>query len=257
MQTLQIKAFIIHLERATERQAQVQALAAQLPVPAQIMTAVDAKTLSDETVRQFYQPRLHKPYYPFTLSRSEIACFLSHRKVWQSMLDQNLDAALILEDDVALTADFPAVFNAACALLANSDQQDSQLIRLPFRPEKESGTLVQNYDTLSIIRPCPVGLGTIGQILNRQAAAMLLEKTRQFDRPIDTFQQMHWVTQIHPLAAIPGGVMEISADLGGSTLKQSRSWQQKLHREVMRPVYRSQVAAYSRRNTVKRIKTPQ
>ena len=243
MQQPRIKAFIIHLERATERREQVAALMSQLPVPAEIITAVDAKQLSDKEVDQVYKRRLHKPAYPFRLSRNEIACFLSHRKTWQAIIDQNLDAALVLEDDVALTTDFPAAFAAARAVL-----KQNSFIRLPFRPKKEQGTLVQSIGDVQIIKPCPVGLGTIGQLVSREAAQKLLDITTSFDRPVDTFEQMNWITSLQPLAVIPGGVDEISAVLGGSTLKQKRNLLHKLHREIMRPFYRRSVIAYSRRN---------
>ncbi len=243
MENPQIKAFIVHLERATERRAQVAELMAQLPIPAEILIAVDSKQLSDEQVAQAYQPRLHKPYYPFRLSRNEVACFLSHRKTWQAIVDQNLDAALVLEDDVALTPDFPAAFAAACKVLGKQS-----FIRLPFRPEKEHGALVMECEGAKVIRPCPVGLGTIGQLISKEAAQMLLDITVQFDRPVDTFEQMNWVTGLTPLAVIPGGVDEISASLGGSTLKPPRNLRHKLHRELMRPLYRRSVVAYSRKS---------
>lgn len=244
MQRPLIKAFIIHLERATERRTQVAELISQLPVNAEIITAVDARQLSDAEIEQVYQPRLHKPYYPFRLNRNEIACFLSHRKTWQAIIDQGLDAALVLEDDVALTEDFPAAFSAACEALTHSG-----FIRLPFRPNRENGPTILSAKQINIIRPSPVGLGTIGQIITREAAQTLLDKTVAFDRPVDTFEQMNWITGLQPLAAVPSGVTEISASLGGSTLKQTRSLGHKLHREIMRPIYRSQVAAYSRKKT--------
>ncbi len=243
MQQPQIKAFIIHLERATERRQQVEALTAQLPVPAEIITAVDARNLSDAELNAAYKPRLHKPYYPFRLNRNEIACFLSHRKSWQAIIDQNLDGALVLEDDVALTAAFPAAYAAATATL---DQ--SGLIRLPFRADRETGDTVFNSGATQVIRPVPVGLGMVAQLISRDAARILLEKTKMFDRPVDTFAQMNWITGLNPLSVVPGGMQEISANLGGSTLKQRRSLAHKLHRELMRPFYRRSVTVYSRKN---------
>ncbi|HWD12737.1 glycosyltransferase family 25 protein [Pseudochrobactrum sp. sp1633] len=243
MQQQHIKAFIIHLERATERRAQVSELVSQLPVPAEIITAIDAKQLRDADVTQAYQPRLHKPYYPFRLSRNEVACFLSHRKTWQAIVDQNLDAALVLEDDVALTEDFPAAFSAAVSVAAQGG-----LVRLPFRSDRETGAVVLESGTTKVIRPVPVGLGMVAQLITRNAAQALLKATEQFDRPVDTFAQMSWVTELKPLSVVPGGVQEISANLGGSTLKQPRSLAHKLHRELMRPLYRHSVKIYSRKS---------
>lgn len=243
MENPQIKAFIIHLERATERRAQVAELMAQLTIPAEIIIAVDSKQLSDEQVAQAYQPRLHKPYYPFRLSRNEVACFLSHRKTWQAIIDQNLDAALVLEDDVALTPDFPAAFAAAVSVAAQGG-----LVRLPFRSDREIGPVVLESGATKIIRPVPVGLGMVAQLITRDAARVLLKATEKFDRPVDTFAQMNWVTKLQPLSVIPGGVQEISSNLGGSTLKQPRSLAHKLHRELMRPIYRHSVKIYSRKS---------
>ena len=244
MENPQIKAFIVHLERATERRAQVAELMAQLPIPAEIIIAVDSKQLSDEQVSQVYQPRLHKPYYPFRLSRNEVACFLSHRKTWQAIIDQNLDAALVLEDDVALTPDFPAAFAAAVSVTAQGG-----LVRLPFRSDRETGAVITGTNTsIKVIHPVPVGLGMVAQIISRSAAKILLELTEKFDRPVDTFAQMNWVTKLQPLSVVPGGVQEISSNLGGSTLKQPRSLAHKLHRELMRPIYRRSVKIYSRKS---------
>lgn len=237
-----IKAFIIHLERATERRGQVAALISQLPVPAEIMTAVDAKTLSDAETDRTYKPRLHKPYYPFRLSRNEIACFLSHRKAWQAIVDHKLEAGLILEDDVALTADFPAAFAAATAVV-----EQAGLVRLPFRADRETGEVVLARETVKVIRPVPLGLGAQAQLIDRKTAQGLLDITTSFDRPVDTFIQMNWITGLRPLSAVPGGIKEISASLGGSTLKQPRSLVQKLHRELFRPFYRRSVSKYSRK----------
>jgi GR25 family glycosyltransferase involved in LPS biosynthesis len=244
MENPQIKAFIVHLERATERRAQVAELMAQLPIPAEIIIAVDSKQLSDEQVSQVYQPRLHKPYYPFRLSRNEVACFLSHRKTWQAIIDQNLDAALVLEDDVALTPDFPAAFAAAVSVTAQGG-----LVRLPFRSDRETGAVITGTNTsIKVIHPVPVGLGMVAQIISRSAAKILLELTEKFDRPVDTFAQMNWVTKLQPLSVVPGGVQEISSNLGGSTLKQPCSLAHKLHRELMRPIYRRSVKIYSHKS---------
>lgn len=243
MENLQIKAFIVHLERATERRAQVAELMAQLPIPSEIIVAVDSKQLSDQQVAQVYQPHLHKPYYPFRLSRNEVACFLSHRKTWQAIIDQNLDAALVLEDDVALTPDFPATFSAAVSVA-----EQGGLVRLPFRCDREAGAIILQNSSIKVIRPVPVGLGMVAQIISRDAAHILLKMTEKFDRPVDTFAQMNWVTKLQPLSVIPGGVQEISAKLGGSTLKQHRSLAHKLHRELMRPLYRHSVKVYSRKS---------
>lgn len=235
---LTIKAFIIHLRRAVERVGQIEQICKELPFDTEVIGAVDGSELS---IKKFYYPSLHKPHYPFRLSQNEIACFLSHRKVWQAIIDQNLDAGLILEDDVKLTRDF-----APALQLALEHLPEAGFIRLPHRDNRENGIEIASYAQARLIRPQPVGLGTVAQLVSQDAARTLLNLTSSFDRPIDTFLQMTWITGLRPLTVIPSGVKEVSADLGGSTMKKSKSLSQKIYHEIMRPIYRRQVRNYSR-----------
>jgi len=237
-----IKAFIIHVDRAKDRRAQVEKLTAELPVATEIVDAIDGRMLDKAEIERVYRRRLHKPHYPFQLSVSEIACFLSHRKAWQAIVDQNLDAGLVIEDDVALNDDFPAAWAAAQAYI-----EPDRFIRLPFRPGREQGPEMFRTENARIIQPMPVGLGMVAQLVGREAAKRLLAATEQFDRPVDTTAQMTWVTGVSPLSVHPGGVQEVSVRLGGSTIKQKRSIMDRLAREVLRPLYRMRVKLTSHR----------
>ncbi len=235
-----VKAFIIHLERATDRQPQVQELIRELPIETEIVNAIDGRTLDTQTINRVYRRSAHRPRYPFALSTNEIACFLSHRKAWQAIVDQRLDAGLVLEDDVELTPEFAAAYSMACRVL----KADS-FIRFPFR-ERESGRVVLTTETTRIIEPVPVGLGMVAQLIGQEAAQRLLSATEVFDRPVDTTTQMSWVTGLKPLSVLPGGVKEISVQLGGSTIQKSRSLPDKLKREILRPLYRWKIKSRSR-----------
>lgn len=235
-----VKAFIIHLERASDRQPQVEELVRKLPVETEVVKAVDGRTLDAQTITRVYRRSVHTPRYPFQLSTNEIACFLSHRKAWQAIVDQGLDAGLVLEDDVELTSEFAAAYSAACKVL-----QSDSFIRFPFR-ERESGRTVLTTESSRIIEPMPVGLGMVAQLVGRDAAQRLLSATEVFDRPVDTTAQMNWVTGLKPLSVLPGGVKEISVQLGGSTIQKSRSLPDKLKREILRPLYRWKIKSRSR-----------
>ena len=71
-----IGCFIIHLQRAEERQLNVARLSASLPIKPSIINAVDGRQLTDQQ-RLAYRPRLFKPFYPFVLLPGEIATFHS------------------------------------------------------------------------------------------------------------------------------------------------------------------------------------
>ena len=98
--TLTLKdCLIIHLERSLERKPQVRKLKKDLAFRTKVVEAIDGSK-ADNDFSKSYTPRLLRPYYPFNLRSAEVACFQSHRKCWQEILDQGLEAALIVEDDV-------------------------------------------------------------------------------------------------------------------------------------------------------------
>lgn len=240
---MNIKAFIIHLTRATDRKPQVDKLIHELPVKTEVIDAVDSRTLTDAEIGRVYKHKLHAPRYPFELSKNEIACFLSHRKAWQAIVDQQLDAGFVTEDDIELTD----VFNAAFHAVSNHFEPGS-FVRFTFRDDRENGREVFRNNEVRIIIPNPIGLGMVAQLVSFDAAKKLLAITEQFDRPVDTTIQMRWVTDLQPLAVIPGGVKEISAQLGGTTIQHKKSLSDKLKREIMRPIYRMRVRGFSSRS---------
>lgn len=240
---MNIKAFIIHLSRAADRKPQVEKLIHELPVTAEVIDAVDSCNLSDADIKRVYRRKLHAPRYPFELSKNEIACFLSHRKAWQAIVDQQLEAGFVIEDDIELNDVFSAAFQAV-----SNHFEPGSFVRFTFRNDREIGREVFRNNQVRIIIPNPIGLGMVAQLVSFDAAKKLLAMTEQFDRPVDTMVQMRWVTDLQPLAVIPGGVKEISAQLGGTTIQHKKSFSDKLKREILRPIYRMRVRSFSSRS---------
>lgn len=118
-------------------------------------------------------------------------------------------------------------------------------IRFTFRDDREHGREVFRDEAVRIIIPNPIGLGMVAQLVSYDAAQKLLDITQTFDRPVDTTVQMRWVTGLQPLSVIPGGVKEISSQLGGTTIQHKKNFSDKLAREILRPIYRMRVRAYS------------
>lgn len=241
-----IKAFILHLNRAEARAAHVKHLCGILRqqtmfCAAEIIPAQDALLLTEEQITACYRRKIFLPFYPFALKAAEIACFLSHRKAWQALLDQGCDAAFIAEDDMQ-----PNTYFAEALILAYQNIQDCGFIRFPHK-KREKGSVYKQSSSgrIKLIRPNRIGLGAVAYMLSRQAAAALLKITERFDRPVDVLLQMFWLTKIRPFSAQPGGICENSAALGGSTLAQKQSLRQKAQRELLRPFYRGQISLLS------------
>ena len=239
--------FIIHLERATARQARVDRLMKELPVTPRIMNAVDFLSISDAQ-KSHYRPHLLRPHYPFTLRPAEVATFLSHRACWQAIIDQELDAGLVVEDDTALEE--PAFHRAFEAAQANAVQGD--LVRFPIKLREKPRKILSADGDQHVMVPQSIGLGMVMYLVTRDAAQILLEKTRSFDRPVDTYLQMRWDHGLRVLTVWPSGIREVSADLGGSLIGQKKGFGDRILREILRPLYRIQLWIYLRVQGAKR-----
>ena len=242
---MKLEGFIIHLWRAAGRRPQVDVVLAGLPMPAHVLDAVDALDLGEEDISRVYRRQIHSPRFPYPLRATEIACFLSHRKAWQSIVDKGLDFGLVIEDDVELGPNFVGVLDMAKGAMGSMDY-----VRFPRRGRGESGSEVAYRGDVKIIEPRVPGLGAQAQLVARDAAAALLEFTRTFDRPIDTTIQMRWLHGVRILSARPIAIEEIDHMVGGSTIQNKKKplWEI-LAREFRRAVYRLslKVIALSRR----------
>jgi GR25 family glycosyltransferase involved in LPS biosynthesis len=236
--------FVIHLNRAIERRAQADAIAAALPVPTTVLSAIDARHMSDAEREAVYRPRQMVPRFPFRLTAGEVACFLSHRLCWQRMLEQGLDAAIIAEDDVAV--DHPALRDMLAFALDRMDTDD--FVRLPKSARGETGPIIAEKDEKVLIAPDLVGLNMQMQVVGAGAARRLLAATQVFDRPVDVLVQMSWVHGARVLSARPIVIRELSGGMGGSLIQnRNKSLTARLHHEIARPIFRFQLRREARR----------
>lgn len=235
---MKIGAFIIHLARAESRRSHVELLQRALPMPTAIIDAVDGAHLSNVDKAAVYSPRLHRPRYPFSLTPGEIGCFLSHRRVWQSLLDGDLDAALIIEDDVDVDQSrLPEALSLATEVMTLGDY-----VRLPWRTHSDMGKTLAARGGYEITRPSHIGLGTLGQVVGREAARRLVKGSAVFDRPVDVFLQARWLHGVRVMALRPPLIDHRVEGLGETTIHpRNRPLADKLVREVRRAWYRSAV----------------
>ena len=189
------KAFILHLERASSRLPNVQSLIASLPIESVIVPAVDGARLTPQEVDEAYSPRRFQPRYPFALTRTEVAVFLSHRAAWRRIVDDALDFAFIFEDDAEID---PSQF-AKLIEFVTLERKRWDYVLLPAKPIR-SGTEVASRGGFALLRPDAPPLRAIAQIVSLAAAKRLLERTLSFDRPIDT----HVADDLGDWPAAPG-----------------------------------------------------
>ena len=117
------------------------------------------------------------------LSNVEIACSLSHRKAYQYIVDEDLDKALIIEDDVVFE-------RGIIDVISEAEKSDFYDILFPGYITYQRTVLRSYWNNrfLAGMRVAPLAdhpYGTQGYIVTRKAAQVFLEKTNPVFLPAD------------------------------------------------------------------------
>ncbi|WP_386688435.1 glycosyltransferase family 25 protein [Lonepinella sp. MS14437] len=103
--------FIISLKNSPRREAIAQRFTA-LNISFQFFDAVYGKTLGKEELSQVdyeFYPKKYLAKKPLTIG--EIGCAMSHIKVYQYMVEQHIEQAIIFEDDIIIHHDFTKIIS--------------------------------------------------------------------------------------------------------------------------------------------------
>lgn len=180
-----IHAYIINLQKATERMAHMQSEIARVDIPYTRIEAV-------------YGPELREPIQEFDEKRfnvltgkaknlREVGCYLSHIKVFQAFLASSEPYALVLEDDVNLPNEFSKLLHQAI-----EHQQHWDLLRLsssrsgafiPIAPLDGSHQLAYNTKVLK---------NTGAYLISRHGAERCLSKLLPMCLPYDVALDRDW-----------------------------------------------------------------
>lgn len=153
------------------------------------VSAIDGQMLGSDEIKKITPPLtdITKISCPRELLPAEIACFLSHRKCWQKLVDSNEQWALILEDDI----DFS---DRAEHYLSDVDwiPQGTHIVQLHIWGKQWESQIdskkfiLQNGDEL--LHPCyPKALGTQAYFISRVAAEEALRLSKKISSPVDNF----------------------------------------------------------------------
>jgi GR25 family glycosyltransferase involved in LPS biosynthesis len=235
-----ITSYVIHLQKSTARQALVADLQRALP-NCEVLSAIDGREMTKAERAYFAKDHLIDPRYPFPLMPSEIGCFLSHRKAWIKIAEDDAPFGFIAEDDVAVGPGFEKALTLAM-LYGDEDA----LIRFPMRDREKPDQSVAERDGIHLFRPKEIGLTAALYLLGRNAAQRLIAKSPTFDRPVDTWLQMRWKTDVDSLTLWPSHIASAAPSHGGSTIQSKRSRREQVLRTWYRARYRSAVTRLSK-----------
>ena len=111
-----MKVHFINLDRSPDRLAWFQRQAARLGLDLVRVPAVDALNLEEGEITRLRGLSSRKN----PLSAGEIACFLSHRKIWKAVEQGTDDWVFVAEDDIHFTPDAGSFLNATAWIPADA-----------------------------------------------------------------------------------------------------------------------------------------
>ena len=201
-----LKIFVISLDRAVDRRAHMQALLSELGLTAEFVSAVDGAALTPAD-RSQYDARLARLNYRAEMTDTEIACYLSHYRIYERICRETLPLALILEDDIHIAPNF---LEAVGILAAQSDPAWTvvrlQTIRgklLNPTSEQGRGRRVGDLGASELYQLDTHVLGGCAYLMRLPAAQTMLAYGRTISRPIDQTLDRFWENGIVPYVVKP------------------------------------------------------
>lgn len=178
-----IPTFFINRDCDEERRSSVCAHLSNAKMTAERVPGVEGLNVPDQFREFFFEgSALHSKLKP-----GEVGCYASHLVAMQRMLDQNLDYALILEDDAILPADTAEIVRDVIA----SMPKGWDLVHLC----KDSNRAVKIISALDgdrqLVRYSRVPETTTGYLVSRSGARKFLKPMKRY-WPIDTDFRQPW-----------------------------------------------------------------
>lgn len=173
-----MKIIVLNLERSIERRNVMRTRLEGLPFEIEFLSAIDGKLLHYDSLPDGTEKRL---------APGEIGTYLSHVKAWQTVVEQNLECAVILEDDVLLEPSFPSIVNELCQLDFRWDA-----IRLSALMPIKGISLCSLSDGTELLLPNKNPSGCQGYLVNKPGAERLISRLSIPLQPIDNAFDRYW-----------------------------------------------------------------
>jgi Glycosyltransferase involved in LPS biosynthesis len=219
---VKFKTYLINLEKSSDRLKKAQDELDAAGITFERIPAVYGPDLSSEALHERYSSELNQYQYYKNLNAGEIGCFLSHRRAWQQILNDDLDYALVLEDDFAVEP-----FASDVLQLAGEIKQKWDYIKLIDTTRRRKSIWEQPLTRGSLIVFDKLPAGTCAQLVSRSGAEKLLRATAKFGRPIDIDLQHWWekgidIFGITPYAFVKQRGFASEIDVIGQRKKERR-----------------------------------
>ncbi|MDM5263707.1 glycosyltransferase family 25 protein [Sulfurovum sp. XTW-4] len=186
----EIPIFIINLKKDKQKKENMQKYCEKNKLTPIFTEAIYGDELSEDTISQVYSKDLALKYFGRELTKGEIGTALSHLEIYRQIIDQNIQEALILEDDVDFKINHQDLIDIVtklpndweCIMLGHHTKRSRDIDTLASFWNK-----IQINDKLKCVRFAEQPFGGYGYIINKDGVLKRLNDFKIIDRPID-----HW-----------------------------------------------------------------
>ncbi|KAF3981174.1 MAG: glycosyltransferase family 25 protein [Methylococcales symbiont of Hymedesmia sp. n. MRB-2018] len=189
MQKIKIPIFIINLKKQLNKKQHMEELCEKYNLAVEFIDAVDGRLLSATEINSVYSEEQAMKNLRRPMTKGEIGCALSHKLIYQKMIDDDIETALIFEDDIQFD-------NALLSCLAEIDKLPKNWELMLLGHRGSSGYIQAKYSfwyskklnqTHRIRRLAEAAYGSHGYYLNNRGARKLVQCLQLISRPIDHF----------------------------------------------------------------------
>lgn len=199
--TIKYKIFVINLDRSPERMVKIGEQLASFNLPYERISAVDGKQLSEQELEHHAPSAMVAKSYHRQLGAGEVGCSLSHKNIWQKIVDEQLDFAFIIEDDIELKENFGDAVEMV-SKIAHERWDFFKLFPLSRGSEKNIDQRF-DYNGFTFVTYHKFPLGTQGQVVSLQGAKKMLANMPHILQPIDSQIKSWWELDIFPFGLLP------------------------------------------------------
>lgn len=196
--------FVITLEHSLQRRETISGRLGELGIPFEFHPGVDGRKI-DLLSHPGYVKWKRRMFFGRDLSNGEFGCVLAHKSIYERIAAENIEMALVLEDDAILCDELPSVLDGLRQL-----DKKWHIVRFLGRSKnyRASRMIAPLPGTRShLARPHGTPGGAYGYVINNYGAKRLLSMMERNWLPIDTLHGMSWLTKLKTLSVVPSPVL--------------------------------------------------
>lgn len=198
-----MQVYVVSLKHSTDRQRSIRYQCERLGIKPIFIDAIYGEDLSKFEINQYCNQEKAKQLFGRELLSGEIGCALSHKKIYEKMISEEIKYAVILEDDAIVDK---SVVNAIQTCTCTPFKWDLILFGHYATYNKSKAVRSQtsfwgkkNYKDLKFYRLVGRTSGTHGYMITYEGARKLYSKLNKITKPIDYYTSDDTLLDIYAL----------------------------------------------------------